>query len=150
MNIWDIFQANQTSFLKEDWPYGRFDGVITPDAETIFNRFYEDLRFETSETFLKVKQAFCSDIEVEALVTQQKEQMQPQLLYFRLPGLDEAQAYFYKYSYPDFYGEIEQEELSKYNTVLERYYQYYDEVIGKYLAAKKDDELLVVFSPSWN
>ncbi len=147
MNIWDIFQANQTSFLREDWPYGRFDSVITPEAETRFNRFYEDLRFETSETFLKVKQAFCSDIEVEALVTQQKEQIQPQLLYFRLPGLDEAQAYFYKYSYPDFYGEIEQEKLSKYNTVLERYYQHYDEVIGKYLAAKKDNELLVVFSP---
>jgi len=147
MNIWDIFRANQTTFLKEDWPYGRFDGVITPEAETIFNRLYEDLRFETSETFLKVKQAFCSDIEIEAMVTQQKEQMQPQLLYFLLPGLNDAQAYFYKYTYPDFYGEIEQEELSKYNTVLERYYQYYDEIIGKYLAAKKDDELLVVFSP---
>jgi hypothetical protein len=147
MNIWDIFHANQTTFVREDWPYERFAGVITPEAETIFNRFYEDLRFETSETFLKAKQAFCSDIELEAMITQQKEQLQPQLLYFLLPGLNKAQDYFYKYSYPDFFGEIEQEELSKYNTVLERYYQYYDEVIGKYLAAKKDDELLVVFSP---
>lgn len=146
-NIWDIFRANQTTFLREDWPYGRFDDVITPEAETIFNRFYEDLRFETDATFLKVKQAFCRDIELEAMITQQKEQTLPQLLYFLLPGLNEAQAYFYKYSYPDYYGEIEQEELTKYSTVLERYYQYYDEIIGKYLAAKKDDELLVVFSP---
>jgi hypothetical protein len=147
MNIWDIFRANHTTFLREDWPYGRFEGVITPEAETIFNRFYEDLRFETDETFLKIKQAFCADIEIEAMVTQQKERTQPQLLSFLLPGLNESQAYFFKYSYPDYYGEIEQEELTKYSTVLERYYQYYDEVIGKYLAAKKDDELLVVFSP---
>ena len=61
--------------------------------------------------------------------------------------MNEAKKYFFKYSYPEIFGPLDQEDLSRYNTVIERYYQYYDRIIGKFLAAKKDDELLVVYSP---
>lgn len=146
-DIWDIFRAIQVSYLKMDGPFPTPESAITPEAETIFNRFYEELQFETDEIFTKLKASFCADVAIEAQITRQKDSLQPQLVYFLLPGLNEAQSYFYKFSFPDLFGEVDQEEIHKYNTVIEQYYQFYDEIIGKYLAAKKDDELLVVYSP---
>ncbi len=146
-DIWDIFRANGTPFLERGWTLHPDRSPITPEAETAFNRIYEDLRFDTSAEYGKLKQALCSDFMLESGVTAAREESQPQLVSFLLPGLNTAKRYFYKYSYPELFGEIDQEQLMSYSTVIERYYQYYDEVIGKYLASKKDDELLVVYSP---
>jgi len=146
-DIWDIFRANGTPFLERGWTQSPGPQAITPEAETLFNRIYEDLRFDTNEVFLKVKQALCSDIMLESAVAEAREQAQPQLLSFLLPGLNRAKSYFYKYNFPELFGEIDQEELTRYSTVIARYYQYYDEIIGKYLASRKDNELLVVYSP---
>lgn len=148
-DLWDIFGENRTTYLKRDG-YDLAEEIgeeITPETETIFNRFFEDLRFETSEIFSFMKRAFCVDVELEARVTREKEEIQPQLLYFLLPGLDVTETYFYKYSFPELFGEVDQEELNKYSTLIERHYQFYDEIIGKYLASKKDNELLVVYAP---
>jgi hypothetical protein len=147
MDIWDIFEANGTAYVKRDWPLNREETAATPDAESAFNRIYEDLRFENGGIFGKVKEALCTDFVQENLVTQAKEEIQPRLVYFLLPGLDKVKTYFYRYTYPEMFGEVDQEVLTRFSTVIERYYQYYDEIIGKYLAAKKDDELLVVYSP---
>ncbi len=146
-DIWDIFRANGTPFLERGWTQSPGPQAITPEAETLFNRTYEDLRFDSNEVFLKVKQALCSDIMLESAVAEAREQAQPQLLSFLLPGLNRAKSYFYKYNFPELFGEIDQEELTRYSTVIARYYQYYDEIIGKYLASRKDNELLVVYSP---
>ncbi len=147
MDIWDIFRANGTPYLERGWTLHSDPKPITPEAETSFNRIYEDLRFDTSEVYGKLKQALCSDIMLESSVVAERVQSQPQFLSFLLPGLNSAERYFLKYSYSELFGEIDQEQLMRYGTVIERYYQYYDEVIGKYLAAKKEDELLVVYSP---
>ncbi len=145
--IWAIFEANKTTYLKRDWPYQGKEVNYSPQAEVIFNRFFENLRFETSEILQIAKSSFCADIDFETSVTEEKEKSQPNLLYFLLSGLTRTETFFFKFSFPELFGEVDQEELNKYSTVIERYYQYYDEIIGKYLAAKKDDELLVVYSP---
>jgi len=145
-DIWDIFAANKRVYLKEDDPHRNFSQDITPEAETIFSRFFKDLRFETSEVFDIVKRAFCADVEFDTAVSRKKEELQPQFLYLLLPGLNIAETFFYKYSFPDLFGEFDQEEIEKYNSVIERYYQYYDEIIGRYAASKMDDELLVVYA----
>ncbi len=147
MDIWDIFEANGTAYVKRDWPLDREATSVTPEAENAFNRIYEDLRFENDGIFEKVKEALCTDYMQENLVTRAKDEIQPELVYFLLPGLDKVKTYFYRYTYPEMFGEVDQEVLTRYSSVIERYYQYYDEIIGKYLAAKKDDELLVVYSP---
>ena len=145
-DIWNIFKENQTPYYKQDWPYQMREWQISPEAETIFNRYYSELRYETNPVFNAIKEAFCRDVDLEAMVTKEREKTEPQLLYFLLPGLNTAERYFYKYSFPELYGEVDQDEINRYSTVIEKYYQYYDEIVGKYLAAKKDDELLVIFS----
>ena len=147
-DIWKIFEDSKTTFVKKDWPFNLEIEEPGQKAETTFNHFFEDLKFETDEIFQLVKTAFYTDVALEESVTELKNQLQPQMLYFYLDGLNIAESYFYKYSFPELFGILNQDEINKYSTVIERYYQFYDQIISKYLASlKMGEELLVVYSP---
>jgi hypothetical protein len=146
-DLWNIFEDNNTSHLVEDWPYSKNVVQPSPKAETRFNLIFEDLKLDNSMVFDRVKRAFFSDFEFEDQVMMRKNESQPQIVYFMLNGLNEVEEYFYKYTFPDLFGNIEQDEINRYSSVIERYYQFYDDIIGKYLASLKEDELLVVYSP---
>ncbi len=147
-DIWKIFEDNETTYVKKDWPFNQEIGKPGQKAETTFNHLFEDLKFETDEIFQLVKTALYTDVEYEESVTEMKNQHQPQMLYFFLNGLNIAESYFYKYSFPELFGILNQDEINKYSTVIERYYQFYDQIISKYLASlKMGEELLVVYSP---
>ncbi len=146
-DLWAIFEDNKTPYLVEDWPYSRKISEPTQKAMTRFNLIFEDLKFDTSLLFEKAKTAFFSDFEFEDQLMQKKNETQPQIVYFMLNGLNKVQSYFYKFTFPDMFGNIEQDAINKYSSVIERYYQFYDDIIGKYLASRKEDELLIVYSP---
>jgi hypothetical protein len=145
-DIWSIFKDNKTSFFVKDWPYNKEVREPSPKAETRFNLIYKDLKHDTSLIFNKVKRAFYTDFEFEEQVMQEKNERQSQIVYFSLNGLNIVERYFYKYSFPDLFGNIEQDEIDKYSSVIEKYYQFYDDIIGKYMASLKEDELFIVFS----
>lgn len=146
-DIWEVFAGNKISYLKRDWPYQR--GEVSPSEKTekLFNSFFQELQYETSNIFSKLQQAFFRDYEYEEKVLEEKNKTQPQLVYFLLNGLNIVETYFYKYSFPDLFGDIDQKEINKYSSVIEKYYQFYDQIIGKYLASMKEDELLIIYSP---
>lgn len=146
-DIWNIFRDNNTEYLVQDWPYYRDVGEHSSKAETKFNLIFKDLKLDDSERFARVRQAFFSDFEYEDRVMQKKTDTQPRIVYFVLNGLNKVEQFFYKYSFPDLFGNIDQDDISRYSSVIERYYQFYDDVIGKYLASRKEDELFIVFSP---
>lgn len=147
-DIWKIFDDYGTTYVKKDWPFNLEIEKPGQKAETTFNHLFEDLKFETDEIFQLVKTALYTDVEFEESVTELKNQQQPQMLYFFLNGLNIAESYFYKYSFPELFGILNQDEINKYSTVIERYYQFYDQIISKYLASlKMGEELLVVYSP---
>ncbi len=146
-DIWAILKDNKANYLVRDWPY--YQDTISPSqkAETRFNLIFNDLKSDNSEIFQKVKRAFYSDFEYEEKIMEMRADPQLQIVYFMLNGLNTVEQFFYKYSFPDLFGNIEQDEISRYSSVIERYYQFYDDVIGKYLASRKENELLIVFSP---
>ncbi len=146
-DIWKIFQDNQTSFLLKDWQQSQLMGNPSQRAETRFNLIFKDLKLDTSQMFNIVKNAFFTDFEFETQVMQERNEIQPQIVYFMLSGLNTVEKFFYKYTFPDLFGNIDQDEISRYSSVIEKYYQFYDEIIGKYLASRKEDELLIVYSP---
>jgi len=147
-DIWKIFEDYGATYVKKDWPFNLEIEKPSQKAETSFNYLFEDLKFETDEIFQLAKNAFYTDVEFEESVTELKNQQQPQMLYFFLNGLNIAESYFYKYSFPELFGILNQDEINKYSTVIERYYQFYDQIISKYLASlKMGEELLVVYSP---
>lgn len=147
-DIWKILEENNTTYFKKDWPFYQTVAQPSQKAETTFNRFFEDLKFETDQIFQMAKEALFTDVDNEDAVTQAKNTTQPQVLYFHLNGLNIVEAYFYKYNFPETFGITDQGEISKYGAVIERYYQYYDQIISKYLASMKmGEEILVVYSP---
>jgi hypothetical protein len=146
-DIWKILRDNKTEYLVQDWPYYQGPAESLPKAETRFNMIFKDLKLDKSEMSERVRKAFFSDFEYEDRFMQKKTETQPQIVYLMLNGLNSVEQYFYKYSFPDLFGNINQDELDRYSSVIERYYQFYDDIIGKYMASRKEDELLIVFSP---
>lgn len=146
-DIWKIFEDNRTPFLKRDWPYGFKIEKPSQKAEKLFNTYFKELQYETGDIFDIVKQAFYRDCKFEEKISQEKNKSQPQFLYFLLDGLNAVEIFFYKYSFPELFGNLDQEQISKYSSLIEKYYQFYDQIIGKYLASLKEDELLVIYSP---
>jgi predicted AlkP superfamily phosphohydrolase/phosphomutase len=146
-DIWEIFDDNKIIFIKEDRPYCVYVDSPSENTESLFNRHYKDYKFENNVILDHLQHALLSDIDCEEKFTQTKNELQPQLSYLLLNGLNLAESYFYKYNFPDLFGDIDQEEISKFSSVIENYYQFYDQIIGKHLATMKEDELLVVYSP---
>lgn len=146
-DIWKILKDNKTPFLKMDWPYEFQIANPTQKSEKLFNLYFKELKYEPSDIFNIMKQAFFRDTEYEEKISQEKNGSQPQVIYFLLNGLNIVETYFYKYSFPDLFGNIDQEDINKYSSIIEKYYQFYDQIIGKYLASLKEDEVLVVYSP---
>jgi len=65
----------------------------------------------------------------------------------RLSGLENVNAHFYHYARPENFGNlIDRESSQKYGWILEKYYEYYDSVIGKIIGSMGDNELLVVLN----
>ena len=146
-DIWTIFRENETSYIKRDWPYQMKIENPKPNAEALFDRFFKDLKFETEDIFGVVKTSFFTDCEYEEQFREEKKKSQPEIEYLLLNGLNIVERYFYKYSFPSLFGNIDQEEITKFGPVIERYYQFYDLIIGRYLGSLKENELLVLYSP---
>jgi len=146
-DIWEIFSDNEITFIKEDRPYCVEVKDLSENTESVFNRLYKDYKFENIPILDNLRHALLSDIVCEEKFTQKRNEALPQLSYLLLNGLNLAESYFYKYNFPDLFGDMDQEEISKFSTVIENYYKLYDQIIGKNLASMKEDELLVVYSP---
>jgi hypothetical protein len=64
-----------------------------------------------------------------------------------LPGLEKVNSFFYHYARPENFGNlIDPGNREKYGWILDKYYEYYDAVIGKIIGSMGDNELLVVLS----
>ena len=146
-DIWTIFEEFGINVIRRDNPYPL--EVAEPDENTLtqFDLFYKDLKFETEPVFIALKNAFYADSQRENAFNTERKAGQPEIIYLLLDGLNTVESFFYRYSFPELFGDVDPEEITKSGTVIERYYQFYDSIIGKYLSGIKENELLIVFSP---
>jgi hypothetical protein len=64
-----------------------------------------------------------------------------------LPGLENVNSFFYHYARPENFGNlIAPGNREKYGWILDKYYEYYDAVLGKIIGSMGDNELLMVLS----
>jgi hypothetical protein len=64
-----------------------------------------------------------------------------------LPGLESVNSYFYHYARPENFGNlIAAGNREKYGWILDKYYEYYDAVLGKIIGSMGDNEMLIVLS----
>lgn len=118
-----------------------------PATDKLFLSLFKDLQNETAPIRRILETALARDRAAEERAFQSRQEIPPQLFVLTLDGLADVQSYFFKYSNPALFGEIRPDEIQKFGSVIERYYQYYDQIISKYTAAMKDDEILIVCSP---
>ena len=66
----------------------------------------------------------------------------------RLPGLGIIGKFVYQYHMPQIFGTISQDDIKikKYGWLIEKYYEYYDSIIGNLMSTTGEDELLVILS----
>jgi len=147
-DIWRIFGDIRMPQLRRDDPEGADVRRTTAKADTLFNMFYRDLQNDHNPIFALAKQAFLRDSMYAEAASQERVASAPQIYGLQLDGLNVAERYFYRYSFPDLFGNVSSEDVTRYGSVIERYYKFYDEVIGKYLTSLKEDELFIVFSPN--
>ncbi len=145
-DIWQILQGNRISYLNLSWPLGGESQTAGPRAEKQAQELLGDSAFPGDPLFALARAAFLRDWATEVAANEERSALTPQVFHLHLDGLNNVQAYFYKYSSPQQFGGIPQERIDRYGAVIERYYGYYDGLIGKFLTGLKDDEILVVYS----
>jgi len=65
----------------------------------------------------------------------------------RLPGLGVIAKYFYQYYMPQIFGTIQDnQKIKKYGRLIEKYYEYYDSIVGNLMSTTGDNEMLVILS----
>lgn len=145
-DIWQILrEMNFQVSLFDAEEKVSLDLPLSPKAEKILNGFFTDLA--PKDVLLElVKQALVKDIILEERAFQEKSHHSPHVLALFLDGLNQVEIFFYKYSFPHLFGHIDQSEINRYGPIIERYYAYYDQLIGKYLANLRENEILIIFS----
>ncbi len=146
-SVWEILPAMNLKINIFNWltEKEKEEIVFSPRAEKIWLNFFPEPNLSDSRVQL-VRQALGRDTMVEEKAFQEKIQRQPHVFCLFLEGLNQVSIYFYKYAFPHLFGNLDHEEITRYGLIIEKYYQFYDQVLGKYLANLKDDEILVVFS----
>ena len=146
-DIWKIFEdCGAVTLKRESSSIAPSPSKPGPKIDKLFGTFYKDFQFEAALIFSQVKQAFFRDADLQDRALAEKTDLQPQLFSLGLDGANIAEMFFYRFSFPEAFGEIQQQ-LQKYGTVIEKYYQFYDQIIGSYLATLKEGELFIVYSP---
>jgi len=91
--------------------------------------------------------SFVKDESVFREAMNQKQKSEPLYLHAFFNGLDTIEHRFWRFSRPEQPLMGEEENLPLYSIVIERYYDYYDSIIGSFLSSMKDDEVLLIYSP---
>lgn len=91
--------------------------------------------------------SFVKDESVFREAMNQKQKSEPLYLHAFFYGLDTIEHRFWKFSRPEQFLTGEEESFPLYSMVIERYYDYYDSIIGSFLSSMKDDEVLLIYSP---
>jgi hypothetical protein len=125
---------------------GSAKAPAAPRPDAPFNVIFRDFESETSRLFEPARRALRADDAAADRGFQKRTELQPRLMVLPLEGLGTVQSLFYKYSVPEAFGEIRQEDILRYGPVIRKAYQFYDQILGRAMAALKDDELLAVVS----
>jgi hypothetical protein len=146
-DFWQILEDNRISYLDRSRPRTANGAAPSSRVEKLAASLLGESALPGDSLSTLARSAFLRDSAAEESANAERSELQPQVFHLRLDGLRSVQACFYKYSFPQQYGDIALEDIERYGSVIRRYYEYYDELIGKFLTGLKEDEILVVYSP---
>jgi len=145
-NLIEILKENKTPLVNLSRPEKRNYEEISLISE-LLPPFFKDLEENDTLKAELIKKILLQDIIKERKALKLIGELNPYFFFLSLNGLERIVLYFYKYSKPELFGNVPHEDINKYGKIIERYYLFYDQIVGKYLSSLRDNELLIVFSP---
>lgn len=144
--------------LKDFYEYNRLDTIqlIKPDSFPVFTekslaknntyiQLFADTLAKNDAKIQILKKAFYYDDFLNRRIPLAKTTNFKYMLIF-FTGMEKIITYFSHFAKPDLFGNVDPPSVGKYGWILERYYQYYDSIVGKLIGSMGDDELLVILS----
>ncbi len=110
-----------------------------------FVQFFAPTLDRFDRKFSILKRAFYADEYVRHQIPEQK-MLPGSFSVTFLGGLDTVTTYFYHYSRPQLFGHVDDEEIDRYGPWLDKYYEYYDSVLGNLIRTTGEGEMLAVLS----
>lgn len=162
LNITSFYNKNVNDYrddLGRHYSLLRLPSIqyLRPDQVPIYsekslrhnNRFlplFADTLDKKDEKYELLKKAFFFD---DFLMNSVRQHWKDDRIYYsvvRFPGLGIVGKYFYQYHNPTIGGNISEADIKRYGWVIEKYYEYYDSIIGNLISTGGEDEMLVVLS----
>jgi hypothetical protein len=107
---------------------------------------FSELLESDDRKFEILKKAFYLDDFLKNIIPNLKESDKYYAV-IRFPGLGIISKFFYQFYDPDqLFSRISEADIKKYGLIIEKYYDYYDSIIGNLMTTTGDDELLVILS----
>ncbi|MBN1196967.1 MAG: hypothetical protein JXA62_06140 [Candidatus Aminicenantes bacterium] len=110
-----------------------------------FKPLYADLLNQMNRRYELVKRFFFFDDYLKRRIPDLKDTP----LYYsssRLFGLANVARYFSQYSTHRMFETVPEADIKRYSWILEKYYEYYDSIVGNLISTTGEDELLVIIS----
>jgi hypothetical protein len=123
-------ESNSINFLKNQLPVP-FDELKIKDDNKLIN--------------LK-KEILLDDKRLYPIIETLNKKPEYKLIFSYIDGLLEAEQYYYKYSFPEYFPNVSEDDIYKYGTIIEKYYQYIDQYLGKIIINMRTGDLLIINS----
>jgi predicted AlkP superfamily phosphohydrolase/phosphomutase len=122
----------------------RFASLTSSDK----TRFPTISTFERGDPLSVLKFSICLDefAKHSCFISLSNMEKQPDFLSVYFSGVDGISHYFWKFIHPEDFSKIEDEEMNKFNRVINEYYKYMDEMLGDFLEKMTKDTLVIVVS----
>jgi len=135
----------KTSSLLESYPVPRYSRKSLARNSAFVLRFSEILKKDDPK-YTILKKAFFLDDHLKNIIPNLKDSDKCYAV-THFPGLGIISKYFYQYHDPDqLFSSIPETDIKKYGLIIEKYYDYYDSIIGNLMSTTGDNELLVILS----
>lgn len=111
----------------------------------LFIHLYSDIINKESPKYEILKKSFFFDDYLKNRIPELKNS---KIFYstVRMPGLGTISKYFYQYYMNYLFPNVPKKEIKKYKWIIEKYYEYYDSIIGNLISTTGENELLVILS----
>ncbi len=108
---------------------------------------FDEIHFSEDKHLLALKKDIILDEERLFQITEALKKNKDYSFFFSyIDGLLDAEQQYYKYSFPEYFPDVSEEEIYKYGTIIEKYYQYLDQYIGKIIINMRENDLLIINS----
>jgi len=145
--IREYYAANRFGTLSQVYPeYTPMYSERSLEYNRRFKPLFADLLNQMDRRFEMVKRFFFFDDYLKRQIPDLKD---TPLFYScsRLFGLANTARYFSQYSTArQVFETVSEEDIKRYGGILEKYYEYYDSIIGNLISTTGEDELLVIIS----